>query len=165
MAMIRPEVYLAFLRWRDVLAGLALVALGIYWGLGTGLLGLVGWPVAVIGVALAFTGLQRGALIPKGHGEGVVRLVEGQLGYFGPEQGGVVDVAEIASLSRHGNTWVIVGRDGTRLEIPLDAEGVEVLFDVFAMLPGLDMRVIVRSARQTPGEEALLWQRPTRRLH
>jgi len=163
--LLRPAARAALRRWREALIGLAVTLLGLWWASGYGLLKWVGVAVALGGIALTASGIQRGRFRQGAGGPGVVELVEGQLGYFGPTTGGIVAVQEIRRVSQHGRAWVIEGGDGTTLEIPFDAEGAERLFDAFAMLPGLDMHRIVKSA-EGPGRGAeLLWTRAPKRLH
>lgn len=161
--MIRPELRAAFARWREAIIGGAVAALGLYWVLGGGLLRIVGLAVLVLGVSLLVSGIQRGRFRQGSGGAGVVELVEGQLGYFGPQTGGVMAVADIRRVSRNGDLWVLEG-GGTRLEIPADAAGAECLLDAFAMLPGLDLNAIVASVDKRTDSPRLLWQRGPRRL-
>ena len=161
---LRPEAAAALRRWREALTGAAVALLGVYWITTGGLLRLVGLVVALAGGAVLVAGIQRGRLRSGTLGIGVVRLVEGQLGYFGPLTGGVIAVADIRSVARHGNIWIIEGA-GQRLEIPADARGSDCLIDAFAMLPGLDMRAIVSSVENRTGRAQLVWRRGPARLH
>lgn len=164
MSLIRPEVSDQISRWREALLGAVVLAFGLRWALGSGVLAVFGILIALIGGALIYVGILRGRLRRPGRGAGVLQLVEGQLGYFGPDTGGVVAVDLIQRISKSGDTWLIEDTEGTRLEIPANAAGADCLFDVFAMLPGLDMSTLA-SDDPGPRETALLWTRPSRQLH
>ena len=166
MSVLRPEVGAALHRWREVLAGLGVVAAGAWLaGLGgwfyTGLGGLVG----LAGLGLAWSGLRRLRFQPAGGGPGVVRMVEGQVAYFGPETGGFAALTEIEELriapAPGGPVWVLDQTDGP-LEIPVAAEGAESLYDFFGALPGIDMAQVTAAARQPPQRPAVLWRRTPR---
>ncbi len=161
---LRPEVRATLKRWREALVGGALALLGLYWGLvGGGLLRIVAVALILLGAALLFAGIQRGRLRTGSGGAGVVQLVEGQLGYFGPQTGGVIAVADISAVSRRGNLWILQGA-GQRLEVPMDASGAECLLDAFAMLPGLNMSAILARTEDHGDIAQVLWQRGPRRL-
>lgn len=160
---LRPEAAAALRRWREAMIGAAVALLGAYWVTTGGLLRLFGIATLLIGAALAFSGIQRGRLRASSLGIGVVQLIEGQIGYFGPLTGGVMAVADIEKVSRHGKDWVLEGV-GQRLEIPADAKGADCLIDAFAMLPGLDMYTIVASVEKRTGQTRLVWKRPPKRL-
>lgn len=163
-SFLRPEAARALRRWREALAGAGVLALGAYWLLATGgLLRLVGGILALLGAGLLFAGLQRGRFRTEASGAGVVQLVEGQLGYFGPETGGVIAVADLSCVARRGDTWVLDG-GGQRLEIPAGAAGAECLLDAFAMLPGLDLRAVLSPVEDRTEPLRVLWQRGPRRL-
>ncbi|MDP3961234.1 MAG: hypothetical protein Q8Q26_14450 [Pseudorhodobacter sp.] len=147
-ALIRPEVGAALRRWREVIAAVAVGAVGLW------LMRLGGWVLTPAGVgllALAF-GLAVLALrrLRFWHGvaaPGVVEVVEGQISYFGPESGGFVALPEVIELRLvvlHGRrNWRLKQGDGQALLIPVAAAGAAQLFDAFASLPGLDSQALV----------------------
>ena len=98
MSFVRPEVRRALWRWREVLAGVGLLALGLWWGFGA-----IGWMINGLGYvltamagALVVLGLQRGRFRDGADGPGVVQIVEGRVAYFGPLTGGAVDMADLS---------------------------------------------------------------------
>ncbi|KAF0675980.1 hypothetical protein [Profundibacterium mesophilum] len=181
MSFLRPEARAALWRWREALCGGAVTALGIYWMVGPGrLLFWVGGTATVIGAALIGAGIQRGRFRPAGGGPGVVRVVEGELAYFGPFDGGTLIIEDLTYVDRQGDLWILRAAGGGTLEIPVDAEGAEALFDVFNRLPGFSMARLLaeREAPQGapaaiggpnahPGTEPVrpIWQRRAPRLH
>jgi hypothetical protein len=167
---IRPEARAALWRWREVLAALLLAVVGLWWGLTSfGLLMWLGWAMCGGGAVLAFIGVQRVRFARSG-GIGVVTVDERRVAYFGPLTGGVVDLDDLARLEIEPEAypaphWILTGQDGTRVEIPVDATGSDVLFDAFAALPGLRTGVIVDVLSRTPAARTVLWAREMRQLH
>lgn len=163
MGLIRPELAATLHRWREVLAGLGVVAAGAWLaGLGGWFFAGLGALVALAGLWLAWSGLGRLRFRPSGRGPGVVRMVEGQVAYFGPETGGFAAMTEIAELciapGPGGPVWVLGQPEGA-LEIPVAAEGAERLYDFFGALPGIDMAAVTAAARHPPPHPQLLWRR------
>ena len=176
MSLIRPEAQAALWRWRECLTGAGVLALGLYWAwfTGGGLLHWIGYVVALAGLALIAAGVQRGRFRMGGGGPGVVRVVEGQISYFGPLTGGAVALTEITALrlDPRGKPahWVIDQTGQPPLHIPLNAEGADALFDAFAALPGLDTAALVSKMRGPGDLPVQIWRRPgaqkdVRRLH
>ena len=166
MSFLRPEARETLWRWREALAGAATLALGLYWIIGPGrLLGWVGAAVAVLGGVLIGAGVQRARFRRGRDGPGVVKVVEGELAYFGPVTGGTMTLADLVSVSKLRGEWHLTGIGGTYLQIPMDAEGAEALFDVFATLPGLSMSQLLRDAPETGGQAQLVWRKQAPRLH
>ena len=88
MSFVRPEAAQALLRWREVLVGLAVVGLGVWWYLGA--FGIWRWvAVALIaaGGAITWEGIRRARFAPGSGGAGVVEVDERQITYFGPTEG------------------------------------------------------------------------------
>lgn len=163
MSFVRPEVRAALWRWREVLGGTAALALGLWWiAAGGGLLFWVGWPVAGLGAAWIAVGLPRGRFRAPGGGPGVVEVVEGQVSYFGPLTGGVVDLDDLQRLSLdatgHPAHWRLDARGAPPLHIPVSAGGAERLFDAFQTLPGLNTATLLEAQRQTDGHR-IVWAR------
>lgn len=165
MSFIRPEVRAAILRWREALVGAGILVLGLYWVLGVtpGLLTWIGYLALFLGTALVLAGLQRGRARVGGGGPGVVQVVERRIGYFGPLNGGLVDLDAITSLSldpsEHPRHWVITHEGGPALHIPVNAEGADVLFDTFASLPGLSPGRVASTLKQEGSGPIVLWRR------
>ena len=86
---LRPEARAFLWRWRDVWVGLAVVGLGIWWGLRSfGPVSWLGYLLVAAGVVWAIAGIQRARFRQDGDGPGVVQIRERRLGYFGPLDGG-----------------------------------------------------------------------------
>jgi|SRR6056297_1169490 len=166
MSFVRPEVRAAMLRWREALVGVLILLVGLYWSLGVtpGLLTWIGYLALFVGAALFFAGVQRGRARMGGGGPGVVQVVERRIGYFGPLNGGLVDLDAITSLSldptEHPRHWVIAHEDGPALHIPVNAEGADSLFDAFAGLPGLSPGRIAATLKHEGTAPIVLWRRP-----
>lgn len=164
---IRPAARALLRRWAETGAALALAGLGLWWGLTTpGFLGWLGWALAAVGVALAFSAVQRARFaLPdeaQGAGPGLVELDEGEIRYFGPRGGGMVAIAEIdmLSISADAQFWLVETRRDDILVIPRAAAGAGALFDAFAALPGLDMAHLLRVVEAGPGPRARpIWRR------
>lgn len=165
MSFIRPEVRAALRRWREVLAGGALLALGGWW-----LFGVIGWMmnglgglVALAGAALAVLGLQRARFRAESDGPGVVQITEGRVAYYGPLTGGAVDIADLARLSLDRQNrpahWVLRQPGLDPLHIPVTAKGADQLFDAFTALPGLRTEYMLRELARESHGETVIWQR------
>lgn len=164
MSFVRPEARAALWRWREVLVALGLVAVGLWWGLGTsGLLPWVGGALALAGAALAAAGVQRARFRAGAGGPGVVRVDEGQIAYFGPFTGGAVARSEITALALDTGAepphWVLSQPGHDDLHIPLTAEGAEALFDVFASLPGLRTERMLAEMQRQAGAPVVIWRK------
>ena len=166
--MIRPELAAVLTRWREVLAALALVALALWWALGSyGVIRWLGWGGVALGAALAFGALQRMRFAPQGEAPGLVEIDEAEIRYFGPRGGGIVALDQIAalSLSADAGFWLIEVESGHVLAIPRAAQGSEALFDAFSSLPGLEIAHLLRTLAQ--GQAARVrpvWRRPVHAL-
>ncbi|MCE8508692.1 hypothetical protein KBY28_09555 [Ruegeria pomeroyi] len=164
MSFIRPEARAALWRWREVLAGLALVLLGFSWIAGPGgLLGWTGWPVAAAGVILAVVGVQRARFRTGGGGPGIVLLDEGEITYMGPLGGGSVASSEIERLTFDPTAtpphWLLEQKGRDVLAIPVNAEGAEVLFDSFSALPGLRTERMLTALKTEARHAVVIWER------
>lgn len=166
--MIRPEALDQLRLWREALVGLGLMSAGMWLITRPGyLLPALGIVLTLTGAALAVLGLRRARFRTRGSGPGVVQVVEGQIGYFGPLDGGVIALDEIAALwlSADATEWRIRTADDRLLAIPRGARGAEALFDAFAALDGFDMPALLRAVEAGPGPgDRLLWRRSARVL-
>lgn len=166
MPLIRPEISAAVSRWSEVLTGLGIAAFGLWAMLraqGVFFQGLSAL-VVLAGLALAALGWRRMRFRAGTEGPGIVQIVEGQISYFGPTEGGFIALADLRALSLvdHGRLWLLTAEDGTRLKIPAGARGAEALFDAFARLPGLRMQNLL-DALDAPAQEILVWRHPALR--
>ncbi len=163
-SFIRPAARAAIWRWREVLTGGAVVTLGAVWILGPGgLLGWLGWGLVAAGAGLLVIGLQRVRFRAGSGGPGIVTVDEGRITYFGPLTGGVVSMSEIERLTLdptgRPSHWVLWQPGQPTLSIPVNAEGNEVLFDVFSTLPGLRTETMLAALSGHSGDPVVIWQR------
>lgn len=165
MSFLRPEARAALWRWRDVLAGLGVVLLGLWAVLLTlGVMFWLGWIFLIVGVGLAITGWQRARFVAGAGGAGVVQVDEGEVRYFGPLSGGMVAMTELMRLELDGRgngaRWRLHQPGQAVLEIPVDAENAEALFDVFASLPGVRTERMLAEMRRSGGAQSVvIWQK------
>lgn len=148
MSFIRPELLATLHRWREVIAGAALAALGLWTATRGGyLLTPLGLAIVALGTGWALTAIRRLRFLQDGEAPGIVRVTEAQIAYYGPRIGGFVglpDLAEIRLLTLRGRRiWKLRQTDGQLLHIPVESDGAEALFDAFASLPGIDMAALV----------------------
>lgn len=166
MSFVRPEARAALARWREALWGGAVVVLGLWWGFGaSGVLSWIGFAALAAGVALTATGVQRARFRGDAGGPGVVQVTEGQIAYFGPRTGGAVamtELSELALATSAGNRgWILRQPNQPDLEIPLDAEGADRLFDAFASLPGIRTERMLARMREDTADPVVIWRRPS----
>lgn len=169
MNFIRPEARAAMWRWREVLVGLPILLLGIYWASGFGLLKWVGFAVALGGVALMLAGFQRARFRSVRGGPGVVQVDERQITYFGPLDGGAVAIDDLTGVSLDARSeppvWVLRQAGQNLLHIPVNAEGTDALFDAFAALPGIRTEHMLAQLAKKPDHPVVIWSKPAARLH
>ncbi|WP_299210462.1 hypothetical protein [uncultured Tateyamaria sp.] len=160
----RPEAKATLWRWREVLAGIALAILALWWlAQARGVLGYIA-PVMLVGAgALIMVGLQRGRFRGAGGGLGTVQVDEGEVTYFGPLSGGSVSMREVQRLTLDGAQspahWRLDQPHQPPLMIPVDADGADELFDAFAALPGLKTERMLAQLRSRPDASVLIWER------
>ncbi|MGP9790620.1 hypothetical protein [Roseinatronobacter sp. NSM] len=166
--MIRPELRAGLARWSEVLTGLAIAVLGLWTALQArdSFFQLLAGLVAAIGVTLAVIGWRRLRFHSVANAPGIVQVLEAQISYFGPETGGFISARDLMELhlTDHGTNWHLIGQDGTRLDIPVGAQGADALFDIFANLPDVHMQSIL-GALNNPAhvQSRPLWLHPSRR--
>ena len=165
--MIRPAVRDAVRRWREPLIGGALVALGLWWAMGTGLLAWVGAAIAALGAVLLLTGVQRVRFDRGADGPGIVRVDERRIVYMGPLDGGTLALDELRRLdldptAHPGPVWVMKGLDGA-LRVPVDARGADGLLGAFAALPGLETGRLLHELSRGGEAAVTVWERPSER--
>ncbi|MCC5956294.1 MAG: hypothetical protein JJU07_09330 [Natronohydrobacter sp.] len=167
MSLIRPEIIATLRRWSEVLTGLGVALFGL-WALQArdaffqGLAGLV----ILAGIALAVIGWRRMRFHRDATAPGVVQIVEGQISYYGPTDGGFIAVSDLVELHLvdRGTSWLLIAQDGTRLEIPVAATGADALFDAFTRLPDLRMQALLDALdAPEPAPARAIWLHPARR--
>ena len=93
---------------------------------------------------------------------GVVDVVEGQITYFGPKEGGTIIVADITAVSliSHGGIrcWRFDERGQAALIIPVSAKGGEHLFDIFAEIDGFPLEQMLRQLANETTQNSFIWQ-------
>jgi hypothetical protein len=155
MTMLRPELQSKLYRLREVIAAgaVALFGLWLVW-LGGYLLLPLGIVVLAFGVTWALTALRRIRFAQDIMAPGMVEVVEGQVGYFGPTVGGYVslpDLVELRLMTIQGRRlWRLKQSDGQTLLIPVDAAGADRLFDAFGSLPGMNTAALVAALDTLP---------------
>lgn len=168
---LRPEVRAFFWRWREVLLAAVVLSLGLWWVItGVGINLWLGYIFIVIGIGWGIAGVQRARFAQDGDGPGVVQIRERRLAYFGPLDGGVIDVADLSRLeidptSHPAPSWVLTSIEGNRLTIPINAKGSEGLFDVFAALPEIKTAMVLDVLSHTPDARVTVWSRVKPLLH
>jgi hypothetical protein len=148
VSFIRPELLQSAHRWREVIAGGVLAALGAWTATRGGyFLTPLGLALLALGTGWALTAFRRLRFHQDGEAPGIVRVTEAQIAYYGPRIGGFVglpDLSEIRLLTLRGRRiWKLKQGDGQLLHIPVEADGADTLFDAFATLPGIDMAALV----------------------
>jgi len=170
-SFIRPELKALAWKWREVIAGEILLVLGLWWALtSAGLVQWIGWVVVVLAIGLSVAGILRGRFRQSGQGPGVVKVLERRVGYFGPLTGGAIDLDEAVMLELEPNAvpaphWILSDRNGQVVEIPVNAEGAEDLYDAFATLSDINMQATVDVLSRTSTERVVVWQKERRLLH
>ncbi|EBA12085.1 hypothetical protein [Roseobacter sp. CCS2] len=168
---LRPEVRAFFWRWREVLLAFVVLLLGIWWALtGVGINVWLGYIFCLIGIGWGVAAVQRARFAQDGDGPGVVQIRERRLAYFGPLDGGIMDVADLSRLeidptSHPDPSWVLTSIEGQVLTIPINAKGAEDLFDVFAALPDIKTTTVLDVLSHTPDARVTVWSRVKPLLH
>ena len=164
LVLIRPEAKETLWRWRELGIGIIVWLLGLYWFVQSfGLLKWIGAGFALLGFFLLFIGQQRGRFRHSEKGVGVVDVVEGQITYFGPKEGGTIIVADITAVSliSHGGIrcWRFDERGQMALIIPVSAKGGEHLFDTFAEIDGFPLEQMLRQLADKTIQTSFVWRR------
>ena len=168
---IRPEVKALAWRWRELIVAEILFFFGLWWALtSSGPVKWMGWIVVVLAIGLSIAGVLRGRFRQSGQGPGVVKILERRVGYFGPLTGGAIDWAQAALLELEPNAkpaphWILSDVNGQVVEIPVNAEGADALFDAFASREGINMQATVDVLSRTSTERVVIWQKERHLLH
>ncbi|MEP2530035.1 hypothetical protein [Shimia sp.] len=169
MSFIRPEARAALYRWREVLVGGMIVLLGLWWASGFGLLQWLGFGLLILGGALTVAGVQRARFRAGQGGPGVVQVDEGEVMYLGPLNGGTVAMRDLERLELDGGSrpavWVLTQTGQLGVQIPVNAEGAEALFDAFSTLPGLKTEAMLTQLQARPDHPVVIWQKSGIWLH
>ncbi|MCD9148170.1 hypothetical protein [Pseudophaeobacter flagellatus] len=171
MSFIRPEAREALWRWRELIVAALMLLVGLKWAFTSyGVTEVTGWALVAVGLVIAVIGAQRLRFRIGAGGPGVVRVDEGQIAYFGPLTGGAVATSELQRLRLDHTAkpphWVLEQEGQEPLEIPVNAEGNEALFDVFAALPGLRTERMLSELRRNGSHQVVIWERsPSRPAH
>lgn len=161
--MLRPEIWTALSRYREVILAAVVAALGL-WLLRLGGLLLVPAGAALLALAAAWATMAlRRLRFAQGVGApGIVELDERQVGYLGPTFGGYVSLDELTELRlirvQGQRMWRLKQTDGQALLVPVAAAGAERLFDAFATLPGMDTQALVAVLGEQ-AENLVVWRR------
>lgn len=175
----RAQLRSALWRGREALAGTAVLLLALWLGLTT--FGLTRWlavALALLGLGLVWTGVQRWRFARGSGGPGIVEVDERRITYWGPLSGGTVDLDDLLRLDLDPGGrpahWLLTPRLGEAVAIPVTAHGAEALLDLFTALPGLRTEALLSALSRTEGPPVTLWQSPNviafpgpqrRRLH
>jgi hypothetical protein len=162
---IRPELRAAMWRWRDVIFAAGIATVGLWWLIGSsGVIRGLGGVLVLLGIGLALAGTQRARFGRGTGGPGIVHVDERRLTYFGPLTGGVIDMGDLVRLELEPKAlpaphWVLTGPGGQSVAIPVNAEGADALFDVFAALPGIQTEKMLDVLERTPQARVVIWSR------
>ncbi len=168
---IRPELRAFVWRWREVLIAGGLCLLGLWWlWQGIGIVRWLGGVAIIVGLAWGWAAVQRVRFAQDGEGPGVVQIRERRLAYFGPLDGGVMDMDDVNMLELDPTTypapsWILTGMGGQRIAIPVNAVGADDLFDVFAALPDIQTGTVLDVLSHTPDVRVTVWSRTRPLLH
>lgn len=162
--MIRPEAKEGLWRWRELGLGIILCLLGVYWFVQSfGLLKSIGAGCVLLGLLLMFIGQQRGRFRHSEKGVGVIGVVEGQIAYFGPLEGGTIAVADITGVSLiiHAGSrcWRLDQSEQDALIVPVSAKGGEHLFDAFAEIDGFPLEQMLRHLADETSQSSIIWRK------
>lgn len=163
MSLIRPELAARLHRAREAIGAALAIAAGLWLATRGGwLLGGLGAAVMAAGAGLLWAALQRLRFAPRDRGPGVVEVIEGQIGWFGPGIGGFVslaDLAEVGLVTVQGlRVWRLRQSDGHLLLVPVNAEGAGRIYDALTALPGIDGTRLL-AALDNPADTPLIWRR------
>lgn len=166
MDLIRPELRARFWRYRDVIAGGFVTIFGAGWAVSSvGFMVILGTSMSIAGSLLIFAGLQRARFRAVSHGAGLISLDEGQVTYFGPFGGGATHIDNLVQVDLsppeapdEAPDWLLLSSNGEALRIPVNAEGADLLFDVFAKLPDMQTERMLRLLKNPPKDHVAVWR-------
>ena len=173
MSFVRPELAARLRVWREPILWGALSLAGV-WLVWRGYAGLeplsftLGLILLGAGLGLLRDAARRVQLRQTSPAEGVVLIDEARIGYFGPRDGGFIDLPAITAVEivtrphvppDSAHAWVLTADDGARLVIPIGAEGAERLFDALSPLPGIDFDAGVAAVVGPGARRATVWRK------
>lgn len=162
--LIRAEARATLWRWREVIAGGGLCALGSQGALSYGLMVWAGWLCILLGVAAIITGIPRALFRGSADGPGIVELDEGQVRYMGPFSGADMSLDTVMVIAMDGAhaapRWILTNAFQERITIPTGATGADLLFDAFTALPGFRMERALSALRAPEAAIITIWRRP-----
>lgn len=175
MSIIRPDASQILSRFRDALIGAGIMLLGLWWAWGS--LGLIKWmgvALAILGAGLTWAGIQRGRVLPRKGGAGVIELDEGQLTYLHPDGGAIVPLESVIRIEIETTDdgpleddlfWLFHLLGGTIVRIPGSAVGADFLFDALAGFSGANYEQVIAASGSTAQHVFVIWQKPPTKLH
>lgn len=173
MSFLRPELAARLRFWREPITWGVVLLAGI-WLAWRGYarfepaLFVLGLIAAAAGLGLLRPAVRRLRLTADAPAEGVVVIDEARIVYLAPRAGGVVDLPSVTRVElvtrphlppASPHAWVITAEDGTRLTIPLGAEGADGLLDALSPLPGIDFDAGVAAIAARGPHRTLVWKK------
>ncbi len=164
MNFLRPEAVATLHRFREVIAAAVLVLAGAWFAGQRGfLMGALGMALIGAGLGLGWIAWRRLRFARPVTAPGIVEVLEGQVSYMGPQDGGWVALSELDRVMLIGPVearhWRLIQADGQSVDLPTRAAGAERLFDVFAGLPGFDMAGALAALDSRQPVDRVLWSR------
>ncbi|MEO8530551.1 MAG: hypothetical protein ABI459_04970 [Deltaproteobacteria bacterium] len=161
---IRPDVKRFVMQNRELIGGLVISLLGIVLAAtNAGFWQVLGLTFAVAGAVLLFTGIQRARFRNDAGGPGIVQVDEALITYFGPIEGGSVSIQNLARIELEPDSkplhWALSEPGQAPLNIPVNAEGANALFDAFTALPGIDTENMLALLNGKLAKRTTVWQR------
>jgi hypothetical protein len=161
--------------YAEVFAGAIIAVIGVYNILRPGwVLQALGAVCILAGCAIAFTAFRRARFPTAQDGPGVVEVDERQISYFSAYAGGSVSIEALARIRIETNDagpwgedmyWIFEEDGGNSLQIPASASNIELLFDAFAALDGVNYDAVTNATRATENGEFLIWSKQRAQLH
>lgn len=169
MSFLRPEARAALARWAESAVAGTILAVSGWEALallsGADLRAVLAAVAAALSAAWLRTAIMRALMKGAGAAPGIAALREGEIGYFGPETGGVMalDAIRRVEIVRRGplRVWRLTDGEGRALEIPTDAKGAEAVAEGLEALPGFSDGAALAALGRRGAGVALVWQRPS----
>ena len=170
MSFVRPEITALLTRWREAIGGVILFLTGAWWAVfQSGPMVWIGAVLALIGMAIVYSGVQRGRFRNTGDGPGMIRIDEGQITYFGPLTGGMIALSDVIRIELDRSAkpahWKMVQSGYPPLFVPVTADGADALFDAFAALPGFNSASMLAEMKMQDCNVVVIWQKHNPPLH